>query len=149
MRLPTGSAAQNAITAMTCLAEIYGVEGARLSSLDISKARSLPKPFVAKLLTILSQFGFVHGSPGPGGGYALAKPPSEISLYDVARIFERDDKNVSCPYGPDYCGHGPHCPLHHELLRFNEDMRKFMEKTTFDVFRSAARTKTARLRPTS
>ena len=79
---------QNAIAAMSRLAELYGVAGAVASSREVAQSRNLPVPLVGKILTDLSRAGVVTGSPGPGGGYRLAKPPAEISLKDVAELFE-------------------------------------------------------------
>ena len=95
---------QNAIAAMSRLAELYGdgVSPTLASSRDIAESRSLPAPLVAKILTELSRGGLVTGSPGPGGGYKLAKSPREITLYHVVQLFERDAKSA-CPYGPGDC----------------------------------------------
>jgi Rrf2 family protein len=94
----------------------------------------LPKPLVAKLLTILSQAGLVKGSPGPGGGYSLAREPKDITLYDVAVLFERAEDKRTCPFGPDWCGHGEPCPLHESLLSLDEKMVTFLRTTRLNVF---------------
>lgn len=129
-----GKTTQYAIAAASRLAEVYD-DRIKLSSIDIARDRGLPKPVVAKVLTILSQAGLVTGSPGPGGGYALAKLPSEIRLMDVAECFDRLEKTLSCPFGPDYCGSGNPCPLHHQLVSLQEQFRRFLNTNTLDVFR--------------
>jgi DNA-binding IscR family transcriptional regulator len=57
-----------------------------------------------------------------------------VTLYDVVSLFERVDQNVSCPFGPEYCGTGPHCPLHADLLRVREQMVTFLKTSTFARF---------------
>jgi Rrf2 family transcriptional regulator, iron-sulfur cluster assembly transcription factor len=132
---PYGKTAQTAISAVSRLAEVYDPEKRiKLSSGDISTNRHLPQPIVAKVLTILSQAGIVNGSPGPGGGYWLARAPQDLSLYDVVKLFERLEQNVSCPFGPDYCGSGPHCPLHLEMLNVREQMLTFLKSNNFAGF---------------
>ncbi len=128
-----GKSTQSAISAMSRLAEVYD-QDQRLSSHDIAKTRNLPQPLVAKLLTTLSQFGLVTGAPGPGGGYALAHKPEEISLFDVAAVFERTDDQMTCPFGPGWCGNREPCPLHDKLVEFNEQLQTFLRSTTFAVF---------------
>lgn len=135
-----GKTTQYAIAAASRLAEVYD-DHIRLSSIDIARDRGLPKPVVAKVLTILSQAGIVAGSPGPGGGYALAKPPTEIRLMDVAECFDRLEKSVSCPFGPGYCGTGNPCPLHHQLLNIQEQFRRFLNNNTLDEFRKKGKGK--------
>jgi Rrf2 family transcriptional regulator, iron-sulfur cluster assembly transcription factor len=136
-----GKTTQTAIAAMSRLAEVYDGGKTRLSSGDIAKERHLSKPLAAKLLTILSQARLVGGSPGPGGGYTLSRPPGQISLYDVAILFERPDQERTCPFGSGWCGHGEPCPLHYGLLALDEQMVDFLRNTHFDVFQSGSKAK--------
>lgn len=132
---PYGKTAQTAISAVSRLAEVYDAEKpVKLNSAEIAGKRRLPQPVVAKVLTILSQAGIVNGSPGPGGGYWLARPPREVTLYDVIEPFERLDKTISCPFGPEYCGTGPHCPMHFDILKLREQLLGFLKTSTFDRF---------------
>jgi Rrf2 family protein len=133
MSTPYGKTAQYAIAAMTQLAKAY-LEKKKLNAADIAQTRNLPKPVVAKVLTVLSQAGLVIGSPGPGGGYALAKPPEGISLYDVAELFDRQEEALGCPMGPNYCGAGPECPFHNDLSALRENYFAFLKNSTFDSF---------------
>jgi len=128
-----GKSTQNAIAAMSRLALGYGRDE-RLSSGDIARERDLPQTLVAKLLTNLSQAGLVTGSPGPGGGYALAKHPEQISLQEIASVFERSDARVICPFGPNWCGNNDPCPLHDQLMQMNDQFEAFLRDTTLKVF---------------
>lgn len=125
---------QNAIAAMSRLAELYADPNYLASSREIAESRNLPLPLVAKILTVLSQRGLVTGSPGPGGGYRLAKPPSTISLKDVAMLFEREDETVWCPFGPGWCGNKPPCPIHDSLHAMNQIFQDYLKNTTLDAF---------------
>jgi Rrf2 family protein len=133
---PYGKTAQHAISAVSMLAQAYP-EGKKLSSIEIAEARGLPKPVVAKVLTILSQAGIVRGSPGPGGGYSLAKEPHKISLADVAECFDRQEEALSCPFGPKHCGTGSPCPLHNHLSTIRKELLDFLKSNTFAVFVSS------------
>ncbi|MAT73524.1 MAG: transcriptional regulator [Planctomycetaceae bacterium] len=133
-----GKTTQTAISAMSRLAQVYE-DGVFLSSHDVAKSRDLPQTLVAKLLTTLSQAGLVTGSRGPGGGYSLARPPSDICLLDIAGVFERQDGKVVCPFGPNWCGSETPCPLHEDYLAFAERFRKWQERTTLAVFSKEAK----------
>lgn len=133
--LKYGKTSQNAISAISYLAQHYKGESSKLvSSLDIAEDRELPKPLVAKLLTVLSQTGIVKGAPGPRGGYRLAKDPAEISLKSVIDVFEKNSDCLQCPYGPKYCGKNDPCPLHDKLEGMAKMFTHFIENTTFAEF---------------
>ncbi|HVK16164.1 MAG TPA: Rrf2 family transcriptional regulator [Fimbriiglobus sp.] len=132
---PYGKTAQHAIAAVSRLAQAYDpAKRSKLGSAEIADARGLPRPVVAKVLTTLSQAGLVAGSPGPGGGYWLAKPPDQITLYDVASLFDRLDENLSCPFGPGWCGNGPQCPMHTQLDALRGQTAEFLKRNTFAAF---------------
>lgn len=124
---------QNAIAAMSRLAELHADDSRSASSRELAESRNLPVPLVAKILTVLSRNGLVTGSPGPGGGYRLAKPPAKIRLKDVAVLFERETEGP-CAYGPGWCGHGTPCPIHDSISEMKEVFEKFLTETTFTVF---------------
>ena len=129
-----GKRAQNAIAAVSYLAGL-DADAPPASSLVIARSRKLPKPLVAKVLTILSQAGLVTGSPGPGGGYRLAHPAAEVSLLDVVRHFEQVDVPAMCPLGPDWCGKkDEECPLHEQMLKLHQNTVDALERTTFAGF---------------
>jgi Rrf2 family protein len=132
---PYGKTAQNAIAAMSRLAEAYR-EGHLLSSIEIARDRNLPQTLVAKLLTMLSQAGLVEGSRGPGGGYRLVRAPGKISLLDIVAVFERMEDRIICPFGPGWCGKNEPCPLHDQYVQFNEQYDSFLRRTKLSVFPS-------------
>lgn len=135
---PYGKVAQAAISATSLLAEHYAAEGGkRLNSREIAERRKLSQAIVGKVLTTLSQIGLVTGSPGPGGGYALAHPPHNISLNDVIAPFERLDETLMCPFGKGWCGTGPQCPLHQQLTHLRSQVSDFLSQTTLASFQTS------------
>lgn len=136
-----GKQTERAIAAMSRLAEVWDGGKTRLSAGDIAEQRSLPKAMVAKLLTVLSQAGLVSGSPGPGGGYSLARRPDQITLNDVYVLFERDDTSPLCPFGGGVCGVGDPCAIHDKLVTMQGSIKGWLIATTFEIFREAAQDK--------
>jgi len=132
-----GKSTETAIAAMSRLAEVYDEGQTRLSASDIAESRGLQRPFVAKVLTTLSQAGLVKGSRGPGGGFTLARHPRDILLYDVFTLFEREDQSDLCPFGGGICGVGEKCPLHDKLAGVQNAVDDVLHNTSFDSFRIA------------
>lgn len=129
-----GKMTQNAVAAISWLAEQYAYPERKAPSAEIARGCGISQPLVAKILSTLAQEGLLTGSPGPGGGYRLARPPREISVYMVARLFERDMKSMTCPFGRAWCGCGTRCPVHHKLVALCKQVEEFLKTTTLDVF---------------
>ncbi len=79
-----GKSAANSMAVLIYLASAQ-VRG-RCASREISDACKLSLSLTSKLLNRLSSSGLVRGQPGPGGGYALARPPEEITLLQIASL---------------------------------------------------------------
>ena len=72
--------------AMMELASSY--PGGSLQIRDIAEAREIPQHYLEQLLVTLRKAGFVKSFRGTNGGYALAKPPSEIRVLDILTALE-------------------------------------------------------------
>ena len=130
-----GKQTETAIAAVSYLAAIWkGPATQRVSAADIADGRGLQRPFVAKLLSSLSQAGIVNGSPGPGGGYALAKDPAEIHFRDVWSLFERPESSRVGFVGSEICGVSMPNGLSDRICRVEQAMNALLNETTFDVF---------------
>ncbi len=62
-----------------------------------------------------------------------------MTLYEVYRLFEREDTSSQCPFGGGVCGVGDKCPLHDKLVDVKQAMDRVLHETTFDTFRVAYR----------
>jgi len=79
--------------AMVALTDLATVDPGALSSLaDLSRRQKISLPYLEQLFVKLRRAGLVESVRGPGGGYRLAKPPSEIRVSD---ILEAVDESVS------------------------------------------------------
>ena len=76
---------------LRCLLQLAG-NGERkiLTAADIGRAEGLSLPYVAKLLNILKHASLVESVRGVHGGYRLSRSPGEISLADVAMVFNEN-----------------------------------------------------------
>jgi Rrf2 family transcriptional regulator, cysteine metabolism repressor len=54
----------------------------------IAKAQGIPPKFLEQLMLALKRAHFLRSTKGQHGGYALAKPPSQISLAEIIRLFD-------------------------------------------------------------
>ena len=70
-----------AMVALTDLA--LQPEGALTSLSDLSRRQNVSLPYLEQLFVKLRRAGLVMSVRGPGGGYRLARRPSEIRVSDV------------------------------------------------------------------
>jgi Rrf2 family iron-sulfur cluster assembly transcriptional regulator len=79
--------------AMVALADLAAQPAGNLSSLsDISARQNISLPYLEQLFVKLRRADLVTSVRGPGGGYRLARPASEIRVSD---ILEAVDETVS------------------------------------------------------
>jgi Rrf2 family iron-sulfur cluster assembly transcriptional regulator len=70
--------------AMVALADLaLQKEGALLSLSEISKRQDISLPYLEQLFVKLRRAELVTSVRGPGGGYKLAKSPSDIRVVDI------------------------------------------------------------------
>jgi DNA-binding IscR family transcriptional regulator len=79
----------------------------------------------------------LKGTPGPKGGYEMNRPPEEVRLLDIVRLFDSESEELPCPFGPDWCGHGTPCPLHDSFTAIREMTNQFLATTTLAGFANA------------
>ncbi len=87
--------------------------GQAYSADQIAEATRVPRRYVHKVLQVLVRGGLVRSQPGPGGGYALVRPPGALTILDVVNAVEPVARIRSCPLGLE--SHTSLCPLHREL----------------------------------
>jgi Rrf2 family protein len=80
---------------------------------QIAELTRVPRRYTHKVLQALVHAGLVRSHSGPGGGYALVRPPENLSILDVVGAVEPIPRIRRCPLG--LRGHMDLCPLHREL----------------------------------
>lgn len=70
--------------AMVALADLALLEGESVTTLaDISARQDISQPYLEQLFVKLRRAGLVSSVRGPGGGYRLARPASEIRISEI------------------------------------------------------------------
>jgi Rrf2 family protein len=83
-----------AVHACTLLAPL--ARGSGLSLAALADYHAVPVAYMAKQMQMLSAAGIVRTSRGKTGGYALAKAPGEISLWDIKRAIDGTEPAFRC-----------------------------------------------------
>lgn len=81
---------------------------------QIATATLVPKAYLSKVIQGLCQANIVQSKRGIGGGVALVKLPSELTILDVVNAVEPIQRIRQCPLGLKM--HGARlCPLHKRM----------------------------------
>lgn len=84
------------------------------SAQEIADATRVPVGYLQKILRMLSRSGILTAHRGTGGGFALAKVATAISVLDVLKASDTEIQRIErCPLGIE--GHTQLCPLHRLL----------------------------------
>jgi len=63
---------------------------------DIAQREQIPVKFLEQILLTLKNAGLLLSKVGSGGGYYLAKPPSEITLGQIVRVLDGPLAPIRC-----------------------------------------------------
>ncbi|WJW76020.1 Rrf2 family transcriptional regulator [Thiohalobacter sp. IOR34] len=75
---------------------------------DISVEQSISVSYLEQLFAQLRKHGLVTGLRGPGGGYCLRRPPSEISVAEILRAVDESIASAAhTPAAEDSSGERP------------------------------------------
>ena len=119
--------AVHALNAGLALAERPGVfQGAAAIAAKIQA----PKNYLGKLLQTLAAAGIVYSQKGLGGGFQLAKPPEEITLYDVVQPIDDVEKWSRCFMGQKKCSEESPCALHAQWASVREAYFAMLKEST-------------------
>jgi len=121
MRLTTKG--RYAVTAMLDLA-MHGADGP-VTLADIAGRQAISQSYLEQLFARLKRAGLVVSLRGPGGGYALAKEPAEISVSHIIGSVGEGMDATRCGGNGD-CQDGLVCLTHELWMDLSERIDQFL-----------------------
>jgi Rrf2 family transcriptional regulator, cysteine metabolism repressor len=128
MKLSTRS--RYGLRALMELAEHYG-EGA-ISVSVIADQQGISQKYLDTLFNSLKVAGLAMSRRGPGGGWQLTRPPSEIRLSEVLPALEGSFALVQCVDFPHTCASTPTCAAREVYVAIHDAILGVLESTTLD-----------------
>ena len=112
---------------------------------EISRTENIPIKFLEQILLTLKNAGLLQSKMGFGGGYYLAKPPTEINLGQIVRILDGPLAPIRCvsqmAYEPCACPNEATCGLRMVMLDVRNAIANILDNTTLaDVTERVNRT---------
>jgi Rrf2 family protein len=102
---------------------------------DIAESNNIPKKFLDAILGDLRTAGLVSSRKGPGGGYMLARAPSEIKLGHVIRTIDGPLAPIACASRTAYepcqdCKSVKSCTVRLMMRRVRDAMSEVLDRVT-------------------
>ena len=104
--------------------------GELVLSSTIATEMNIPRNFLSKILNRLAQAELIRTTRGRSGGVALARPASDILLYDVVQPFMKVNDYKQCFLGMSKCDGS--CGLHLRWRIISEQFEQMLNDTTVD-----------------
>ena len=105
----------------------------RLNVGDLCTRTRIPRPFLRKILQVLSRKRIISSSKGRSGGFLLSKDPEDISLIDLIKIFQRDIRISEHIFKKQSCCNVKTC----KLKKVIDDIEKYAIVRLKSVFLSS------------
>lgn len=129
MRLSTKG--RYSVTAMLDLA-IHDKAGP-VTLADISQCQGISLSYLEQLFARLRKSGLVKGVRGPGGGYRLSRPASEISIAEIICSVDENVDVTRCK-GEGNCQDGAQCLTHELWSNLSDRLHEFLSGITLAQF---------------
>ncbi len=102
---------------------------------DIAQANNIPKKFLDAILGELRNAGLVHSRKGPGGGYRLARAPTEIKIGHVIRVIDGPLAPIACASRTAYqpcqdCRDIARCTVRLLMAQVRDAMSEVLDRLT-------------------
>lgn len=119
---------QHAIRALVYLATCQGEVPCNVQ--EIAAAENLPAPALAAVLQNLGRAGLIKSHKGPKGGFALARSPSDMTLYQIMEAIDKTHNLFECVLGFEQCSAEMACPVHDSLTAIREQLTTCLQAVT-------------------
>lgn len=106
---------------------------------------TLPREFLAKIFRMLVEGGILVSAKGPGGGFALARLPHEITLLQIIEAVDGANQTDSCVVGLSQCNDSMPCPQHELFKPIRQRLKAYLVTTTLADTAASLRDKRALL----
>ncbi|MDF1700907.1 MAG: Rrf2 family transcriptional regulator [Planctomycetota bacterium] len=126
---------KNTMIGLYAMMELARVPDERLATSALAERFHVSVHHLSKVLQQLTRAGLARTTRGVLGGYALAKDPGEITLYDVVELFEGPRvEGYLCLLmaAGDDSGQGPHCLLHPVVAQLDEQVAATLESISLE-----------------
>ena len=113
------------------IVELAQHEGQRpLQLRAIAERQDISVKYLEQLMGLLRSAGLVRSVRGSKGGYALARPPSQIRLSEVFHCLEGPVTTTECVEDEDYCRRSADCATREVWIEVETAINRVLDSIT-------------------
>ncbi len=103
---------------------------------QIADDQNISVQYLEQILFKLKNENIIEGKRGPNGGYRLAKNPEEITLHELYKILDEEEKVIDCNESKENKANcnGQSCGTTCIWNKLDNAMTKILEETTLNDF---------------
>lgn len=125
------------LKAMADLAQLAPGETAFVN--EIATRNNIPKKFLDTILLELRNGGMLRSKKGPGGGYALSKPASDIYVGQIVRTLDGPLAPIRCASRTAFeacedCADPETCQVRNSMSQVRDAIANVLDTMTLDQF---------------
>jgi len=110
--------------------------GNPVSLKNIARQEEIPEAYLQQLFSRLRRRNLVKSIRGPGGGFLLARHPSQITIAEIIRTAEGRDVTIGCRRSGRTCGRIERCKTQGMWDALESRMEEFLDSISIeDLFR--------------
>ncbi|MFH2067932.1 MAG: Rrf2 family transcriptional regulator [Candidatus Omnitrophota bacterium] len=106
---------------------------------ELARTEKIPRPFLRRIMQTLCQNGLVVSRQGKTGGFSLKKNPAEISLGEIARLFQGKVDISRCLFRKFVCHNQQNCFLRKRLKKIEKIVVSELEQINIASFLTEVR----------
>jgi len=105
-------------------------ENAVIRKRDICNTQGITPAFLIKIMQPLRDAGLIKSSRGVAGGFTLAKPRDDISLWDIICAIEGPVHLNKCVIHDGHCSQNSTCKVHQVWHKASEELEHTLRKAS-------------------
>ena len=114
-----------ALRALSYMAEFP--TGERFTVTDIAKKQNVPAAFLRKIFQKLAKNKIASSYPGPGGGFYLARKPSNISMKEILESVQGNIFLNECLFDANFCNRIKSCKVRKKLFGIQKEINSLLD----------------------
>jgi len=97
---------------------------------EVSRTEGIPRSFLAKVFQHLVKAGLVRSNRGAGGGFMLARKPSQITVLEIIEAIEGKIVFQRCKLAHPVCEHVGGCAVCGLFEEAQDGVKEVLARTT-------------------